>query len=294
MDEKIIQFHMFTNGGYIPMKVMPGSTGYDFWPSCDIALRTNTITRVAMGVKVIIPAGYIGVIHSKSGLAMEGIITMTGVIDEDYQGEIRLLMYNMTEADYKVLKENPIVQMVVYCTEKLTVTHHTSDCTPPRMNLQVTRGDKGFGGVTNLFQMQLTDYLSDVEVLCSGAHVHELWQTPAKPINRDCYLVQSTVSVTTDLPETTPSAPQKKKPNIAPKPMRGIASTKGGTKVHHFSQSTKSMVCVTKALFKDAKDLSTDSDDVHFCETPATSTLSVHDDQNGGFLARMNVPHKME
>ena len=291
MDEMIIQFHVSTDCGHIPMKVTPGSAGYDFWLSCDIALRTKTITRVATGVKVIIPTGYVGVIHSKSGLAMEGIIAVTGVIDEDYQGEIRLLMYNMTEADYKVLKENPIAQMVVYRTDKLPMTYHTSDCIPLRINLQVMRGDKGFGGATNLFQAQLTDDLSDVEVPCSGAHVHELWQTPAKPTNRDCYLVQS---VTTDLPDTTPSAPQKKKPEIAPKPMRGIASTKGGTKVHCFSQSTKSMVSATKALFKDAEDLSTDSNDVHFSETPATSTLSVHNDWNGDFLARMNVIHKME
>ena len=84
MDDKIIQFYVFTDGGHILMKVTPGSTGYDFWPSCDITLRTKIITRVAMGVKVIIPVGYIGVIHSKSGLVMERIITMTGVIDEDY------------------------------------------------------------------------------------------------------------------------------------------------------------------------------------------------------------------
>ena len=294
MDKKIIQFHVFTNGGHVPMKVTPGSAGYDFWLSCAITFRTKTITRVAMGVKVIIPAGYIGVIHSKSGLAMEGIIAVTGVIDEDYQGEIRLLMHNMTEANYNVLKENPIAQMVVYHTDKLSTTYHTSDCIPPRINLQVTRGDKGFGGVTNLFQAQLTDDLSDVKILCSGARAHELWQTPTKPINGDCYLVQSTVSVTTDQPDTTPSAPWKKKPKKAPKPMMGVASTKGGTKVCHFPQSTKSMVSVTKALFKDAKDLSTDSNDVHFCETPTVSTLSVHGDWNGGCLTRMNVTHKME
>ena len=113
-DDKIILFHICTNGGHVPMKVTPGSVGYDFWPSCDVTLRANTINRVATGVKVIIPAGYIGVIHSKSGLAMEGIIAVTGVIDEDYQGEIRLFMHNMTEANYKVLKENPVPQMVVY------------------------------------------------------------------------------------------------------------------------------------------------------------------------------------
>ena len=87
------------------MKVMSGSAGYDFWTSRNITLRTKTIMRVAMGVKVTIPMSYIGVIHSKSGLVMEGIVAVTGVIDKDYQGEIRLLMHNMTEANYKVLKK---------------------------------------------------------------------------------------------------------------------------------------------------------------------------------------------
>ena len=68
MDKKIIEFHMFTDGGHIPMKVMPGSAGYDFWLSCDVTLRTKTIIRAAMGVKVILTTGYIGVIHSKSGV----------------------------------------------------------------------------------------------------------------------------------------------------------------------------------------------------------------------------------
>ena len=188
MNEKIIEFHVFTDGGHIPMKVTPGLAGYDFWLSCDITLRTNhqTITRVATGVKVIIPMGYIGIILSKSGLAMEGIIAMTGTIDEDYLGKIRLLMHNMTEANYKVLKENPIAQMVVYHTDKLPIIYHTGDCIPLRINLQVMRGDKGFGEMTNLFQVQLTDDLLDIEVPCSGVRAHELWQTPTKPINRDC------------------------------------------------------------------------------------------------------------
>ena len=57
MDKKIIQFYVLSAGGHIPMKVMSGSTGYDIWPSSDVTLQTKTITRVAMGVKVIVPMG---------------------------------------------------------------------------------------------------------------------------------------------------------------------------------------------------------------------------------------------
>ena len=84
MDEKTIHFYVLSAGGHVPMKVMFGSTGYDFWPSSDATLRTKAITRVATGVKVTIPTGYIGIVHSKSGLAMDGIPAITGVINEDY------------------------------------------------------------------------------------------------------------------------------------------------------------------------------------------------------------------
>ena len=37
-------------------------------------------------VKAVIPSGYTGVIHAKSGLVMEGIVNITGIIDEDFHG----------------------------------------------------------------------------------------------------------------------------------------------------------------------------------------------------------------
>ena len=48
-------------------------------------------------MRVVIPLGYAGVIHAKSGLVMEGIIAITGIIDEDFHGEIGLIMHNMTD-----------------------------------------------------------------------------------------------------------------------------------------------------------------------------------------------------
>ena len=77
-------------------------------------------------MRVVIPLGYAGVIHAKSGLVMEGIITITGIIDEDFHGEIGLMMHNMTETDYKVLKENPLAQLVVYKVDRLPVSYHAS------------------------------------------------------------------------------------------------------------------------------------------------------------------------
>ena len=86
------------------------------------------------------------------------------------------------------------------------------------------------------------------------------------PDDEEHYLIKSTVSVTTSFPDAIPLAPQKKRPEMPLKPVMG--TIKEGTKVHHFPQSVGSMVTVTKALFKDTENSSTDSDDVLFCESP--------------------------
>ena len=66
---------------HVPMKVTPRSAGYDFWLTCDITLKPKAISRVPTGMKVVLPMGYVGMIHSKSGLAMEGIVAVMGIID---------------------------------------------------------------------------------------------------------------------------------------------------------------------------------------------------------------------
>ena len=60
------------------------------------------------------------------GMVMEGIITITGIIDADFRGEIGLMMHNVTETAYKVLKENPLAQLVVYKVDRLPVIYHAS------------------------------------------------------------------------------------------------------------------------------------------------------------------------
>ena len=86
-------------------------------------------------MRVVVPLSYAGIIHAKSGLVMEGIIAITGIIDEDFHGEIGLIMHNVTETDHKVLKENPLAQLVVYWVDRLPVSYHTSGCISLKVDL---------------------------------------------------------------------------------------------------------------------------------------------------------------
>ena len=170
-------------------------------------------------MRVIIPSGYAGVIHVKSGLAMEGIIAITGIIDADFCGEIGLMMHNVTETDYNVLTENPLAQLVVYKVDRLPVIYHASGCTSLKVDLQVVCGEKGFGEVTALLQAELTDDLSDCEIPCSGAQAHELWQPSAKSIITSRHKLHTTVPTNANLLVPVLSAPCKKRLVVPPKPV---------------------------------------------------------------------------
>ena len=69
---------------------------------------------------------------------------------------------------------------------------------------------------------------------------------------------------------------------------------KRSNKVHCSSQCTKSVKSLTKVLFKNTQDLSTDSDDVFFCESSDTSPLSDHNNTDDGLVSWVSITHNIE
>ena len=109
--------------GQLPMKSTPESVGYELWPSCDVMLKSQTVTSVHTGVRVDLPSGYVGIIYNKMGLAHDGIIVVSNILDTNSHGPLNLLMHNTSERDYKVLKENSLAQMIIYHVADLPVHH---------------------------------------------------------------------------------------------------------------------------------------------------------------------------
>ena len=65
------------------------------------------------GVHVKLPHGTAGLIMSKSGLNVKNSITSTGLIDEGYDGEIVVKLYNHGGYDYRVNMGDKISQLVI-------------------------------------------------------------------------------------------------------------------------------------------------------------------------------------
>lgn len=91
-----------------------------------------------------LPLGTYGRIAPRSGLAAKHFIDIgAGVIDSDYRGEVKVLMFNFSEEEFKVSVGDRIAQLIV---EKYTRTEieEVTDLTDSE------RGAGGFGstGVT--------------------------------------------------------------------------------------------------------------------------------------------------
>ena len=133
-----MEVKQLSHDGHLPMKSTPESVGYKLWPSCNVILKSQTITSVHTGVCVDLPLGYAGIIYNKMGLAHDGIVIVSNVLDTNSHGPLNLLMHNTNERDYKVLKENSLAQLIIHCVAELPVHHAVLHSTFPKENSKVS------------------------------------------------------------------------------------------------------------------------------------------------------------
>ncbi len=119
---------MLDPGAKMPTRAHETDAGLDLYapedvwvPGCElrhIINLHNTEIKVGAatidtGVHVEIPAGYVGMVKSKSGLNVKYGITSEGVIDAGYTGSIRVKLYNHSEKPMGIKKGQKISQLVI-------------------------------------------------------------------------------------------------------------------------------------------------------------------------------------
>jgi len=124
----------------IPTYAHIGDAGADLYASEDGVLLAGMGGTVPTGIAMEIPEGYVGYINPRSGLATKGItvVNAPGTIDSGYRGEIKVIMINHSQQDYKILAGDKIAQMVFH-------KYHEVFFEPVDELALGSRGDKGFG-----------------------------------------------------------------------------------------------------------------------------------------------------
>lgn len=106
-----------TTDGELPKYQTSGSAGCDLTSAEDVTIPPQTRRVVGTGLKIEMPGGYGAYVCPRSGLAAKHGVTVLntpGVIDNDYRGEIKVILYNSGEEEFIVKKGDRIAQLVFF------------------------------------------------------------------------------------------------------------------------------------------------------------------------------------
>ena len=103
---------LMNDGAIIPTRPSKGSAGLDLYSNIDVDIDITSIKKVNTRIHVSLPQKNYGSIRDKSFLANKGILTLDGVIDNDYTGEIIVIMTSLIEP-IKIKKGQKIAQLIV-------------------------------------------------------------------------------------------------------------------------------------------------------------------------------------
>jgi dUTP pyrophosphatase len=129
-----------TNDAIMPTRGSDGAVGYDLYSTEDTMVPCQAgRALVGTGISVVLPPGVYGRVAPRSGLAVKHCINVgAGVIDPDYTGEIKVVLFNHGENDFEIKRGDRIAQLVLERCE-----------TPPVKEIEIIeeteRGSGGFG-----------------------------------------------------------------------------------------------------------------------------------------------------
>ena len=89
----------------------------------DIILKPFQRSLVPSGLFIELPQGFEAQIRPRSGLALKHGITVLnspGTIDADYRGEIKILLINLSDTDFRIQNGDRIAQMIVAKHEQIS------------------------------------------------------------------------------------------------------------------------------------------------------------------------------
>jgi dUTP pyrophosphatase len=99
----------------VPSYATEGAAGLDVVAAEEVTLAPGQRQAVATGFAIAIPHGYEVQVRPRSGLALKYGITCLntpGTIDEDYRGEVKVILANLGTEPFKVRRGERIAQLV--------------------------------------------------------------------------------------------------------------------------------------------------------------------------------------
>jgi dUTP pyrophosphatase len=98
----------------IPTRGSPLAAGYDMCSVTDTWIAPGMRAVIPTGIAFTVPEGTYGRVAPRSGLAVKkGIQVGAGVIDRDYTGEVKVVLFNQGDETFEIKKGDRIAQLIL-------------------------------------------------------------------------------------------------------------------------------------------------------------------------------------
>lgn len=125
----------------LPVKQSKGAAGFDLYANEAAVIKPCENKLVKTGFSLELPSGFEAQIRSRSGLALKNkvfVLNSPGTIDEDYRGEVGIILMNLGAADFTIKKGDRIAQMIISELPSIILEEVSELAATPR-------GEGGFG-----------------------------------------------------------------------------------------------------------------------------------------------------
>lgn len=139
VDFVMMKFAKLSKNAFPPTRGSKLAAGYDLYSAYDYIVPAKGKVIAKTDIQIALPNGCYGRVAPRSGLAAKHFIDVgAGVIDQDYRGNVGVVLFNHADQDFEVKKGDRIAQLIC---ERIYIPE-LEECT----DLDETdRGDGGFG-----------------------------------------------------------------------------------------------------------------------------------------------------
>ncbi|XP_023672961.1 deoxyuridine 5'-triphosphate nucleotidohydrolase isoform X1 [Paramormyrops kingsleyae] len=135
----VLKFARLSENATIPTRGSTKAAGYDLYSAYEYTLAPMDKALVKTDIQIAVPPGCYGRVAPRSGLAAKNFIDVgAGVVDEDYRGNVGIVLFNFGKEAFQVKKGDRVAQLICerICYPELE-EHESLD--------ETARGAGGFG-----------------------------------------------------------------------------------------------------------------------------------------------------
>jgi dUTP pyrophosphatase len=146
----VLRFIKISDKARAPARGSPLVAGYDLFSAEDVVVGPRDKALISTNLKISVPPGTNGRVAPRSGIAfLHRIDIDAGIIDQDYQGILCVLLFNHGNKSFKVEIGNKIAQLICeqICHPRLKEVKELGQLEKGYLIFKeaIGRGERGFG-----------------------------------------------------------------------------------------------------------------------------------------------------